>query len=79
MALEVADRIVTRVRVRERIPTLPGPARQELDEPARVAAIRAARRHRERLRLKPALIAGQLLDRIDRRHPSLLSEAPDGR
>jgi hypothetical protein len=37
------------------------------------------RRHRERLGLKPALVAGELLDRIGRRHPCLLSEAADGR
>jgi hypothetical protein len=47
VALEVADRVVTRVSVGERIPTLPWPARQELDEAARVAAVRAARRRRE--------------------------------
>ena len=78
VALEVADRVVTCAGVRERIVTLPGPAREELDEPACMAAVRAPRRHRQRLGLKAALVAGEPLDRIGQSHPCLLSEAADG-
>ena len=49
---------------------------EELDEPACMAAVRAPRRHRQRLGLQPALVAGELLDRIDQSHPCLLSEPP---